>query len=68
MEIRQISWSDQAAFEKFQALLLVEKAAGNSLLKLKRSLIFQLLLLNLNGLKRKQIIWIGLLVRIIIIF
>lgn len=30
MEIRQISWSDQAAFEKFQALLLVEKAAGNS--------------------------------------
>lgn len=36
MEIRQISWSDQAAFEKFQALLLVEKAAGNSFVETKK--------------------------------
>lgn len=68
MEIRQISWSDQEAFEKFQALLLVEKAAGNSFVETKKVVIFQLLLLNLNGLKRKQIIRIGLLLRIIIIF
>ncbi|MCL6221168.1 GNAT family N-acetyltransferase [Streptococcus dysgalactiae subsp. equisimilis] len=36
MEIRQISWSDQAAFEKFQALLLAEKAAGNSFVETKK--------------------------------
>ncbi|GAA0055394.1 UNVERIFIED_CONTAM: GNAT family N-acetyltransferase [Streptococcus canis] len=36
MAIRRIQLSDQAAFEKFQAMLLAEKAAGNSFVETKK--------------------------------
>ena len=36
MDIRTLELTDQAAFERFQALLLAEKAAGNTFIETKK--------------------------------